>query len=44
MNLVANPADRYSIGDRTAGLKIDPDGGLTLHLQAESPGRDKEAN
>ncbi len=38
LNLVANPLDRYSIGDRTAGLKKDSDGGLTIYLQAESPG------
>ena len=44
MNLVANPANRYSIGDRTAGLKTDADGGLTIRLQAESPGGDEEAN
>ncbi len=44
MNLVANTADRYSIGDRTAGLKTDSDGGLTIRLQAESPGGDEEAN
>jgi hypothetical protein len=29
---------------RTPGLTRDPDGGLTLYLQAESPGKDKEAN
>ena len=44
LNLVANPIDRYSIGDRTAGLDNDPDGGLTINLQAESPGQDTEAN
>ena len=44
MNLVANPADRYSIGDRTTGLEFDSDGGLTIYLQADSPGEDKEAN
>jgi len=44
LNLVANPLDRYSIGDRTAGLEKDSDGGLTIHLQAESPGRGKDAN
>ena len=44
LNLVANPIDRYSIGDRTAGLEKDPDGGLTIYLQAESPGEDTEAN
>ena len=30
LNLVANPIDRYSIGDRTAGLSTDTDGGLTI--------------
>jgi len=37
LNLVSNPIDRYSIGDRTAGLDLDSDGGLTIYLQAESP-------
>ena len=27
-----------------AGLGKDPDGGLTIYLQAESPGAEKEAN
>lgn len=44
MNLVPNPADRYSVGDRSAGLRRDADGGLTLHLQRERPEEDKEAN
>jgi hypothetical protein len=44
LNLVANPIDRYSIGDRTAGLETDPDGGLTIYLQAGTPGAGKEAN
>ena len=44
LNLVANPIDRYSIGDRTAGLMKDPDGGLTIHLQAEAPDGDEAAN
>jgi hypothetical protein len=44
LNLVANPIDRYSIGDRTAGVVSDPDGGLTIHLQTESPGKDEETN
>ncbi|HEY5248855.1 MAG TPA: DUF1214 domain-containing protein, partial [Dermatophilaceae bacterium] len=34
----------YSIGDRTAGLDKDPDGGLTISIQAESPGKDAAAN
>ncbi|RZI94813.1 MAG: DUF1254 domain-containing protein [Variovorax sp.] len=35
---VANPLERYSIGDRTPGLCHDADGGLTLRLQADDPG------
>ncbi|MBO9645511.1 MAG: DUF1254 domain-containing protein [Pseudacidovorax sp.] len=35
---VANPIDRYSIGDRTPGLVHDPDGSLAIRLQAEDPG------
>jgi hypothetical protein len=44
LNLVANPIDRYSIGDRSAGLVTDPDGGLTIRLQSESPAKDEESN
>ena len=44
LNLVANPIDRFSIGDRTHGLVIDEDGGLTIRLQAERPDADDEAN
>ena len=43
-NLVANPINRYAIGDRTAGLKKDADGGLTLYIQGVSPGLDKASN
>jgi hypothetical protein len=42
-NLVANPINRYSIGDRS-GMKPDADGGLTIFVQKNSPGADKEAN
>ena len=42
--LVANPINRYSIGSKTAGLKTDADGSLTIYVQAESPGADKESN
>lgn len=42
--LVANPVNRYSIGDRTSGLRYDADGSLTLYLQRESPGTDRESN
>jgi hypothetical protein len=37
LNLIPNPAHRYSVGDRTPGLTPDSEGGLTLHLQAEPP-------
>lgn len=35
--LVANPIDRYAIGDRTPGLQFDADGGLTLRIQHAPP-------
>ena len=44
MNLIPNPVRRYSVGDRTPGLKQDPDGGLTIYLQPGSPGQDREPN
>jgi hypothetical protein len=43
-NLVDNPIKRYSIGDRTAGLQYGRDGSLTLYVQKDSPGKDKESN
>ena len=33
--LVANPIDRYAVGDRTPGLRRDADGGLTIHVSHE---------
>ncbi|VTR75536.1 DUF1254 domain-containing protein [Cellulomonas hominis] len=35
--LVANPADRYSVGDRTPGLVRDRDGGLTITMSHSRP-------
>lgn len=35
---VANAIARYSIGDRTPGLKLEPDGSLVIRLQADDPG------
>jgi hypothetical protein len=35
--LVGNPIDRYSIGDRTPGLRRDGDGSLTIVIQHEQP-------
>jgi hypothetical protein len=43
--LVANPLDRYLINSpMLPQLKKDADGGLTLYIQNESPGKDKEPN
>jgi hypothetical protein len=42
--LYDNAIDRYSIGDRTKGLKTDADGSLTLHVSHESPGPELESN
>jgi hypothetical protein len=42
--LVDNPINRYSIGDRTKGLQYGADGSLTLYVQKDSPGQDKESN
>jgi hypothetical protein len=43
--LVANPLNRYLINSpMLPGLKLDADGGLTLLIQNESPGKNKEAN
>jgi len=43
-NLIGNPINRYSIGDRSPGLVTDSDGSLTLSFQPDSPGLDREAN
>ncbi|MEO5914299.1 MAG: DUF1254 domain-containing protein [Luteolibacter sp.] len=43
--LVSNPINRYLINSpMVPELKRDADGGLTLLIQNESPGKDKEAN
>jgi len=43
--LVKNPIDRYLINSpMLPHLKLDSDGGLTLRVQHESPGKDNEAN
>jgi hypothetical protein len=34
---IDNPANRYSLGDRTRGLKYEADGGLTIYLQQTAP-------
>jgi hypothetical protein len=42
--LVDNALNRYSIGDRTPGLKMGADGSLEIHMQADNPGPDKNSN
>jgi hypothetical protein len=43
--LVKNPIDRYLINSpMLPTLKTDKDGGVTIYIQADSPGADKEAN
>jgi hypothetical protein len=43
--LVANPIDRYLINSpMLPQMKKDADGGVTLYIQNESPGKEKEAN
>ncbi|HVE54289.1 MAG TPA: DUF1214 domain-containing protein, partial [Ramlibacter sp.] len=39
-----NPLSRYAIGDRTPGLRTNPDGSLDLWIGRASPGPDKGAN
>jgi hypothetical protein len=41
--LVANPLNRYVVGDRS-NMKANPNGSLTIYIQSESPGAKKEAN
>jgi hypothetical protein len=43
--LVENPIDRYLINSpMLPGVKKNADGSLTLHLQKDSPGADKQSN
>ena len=41
--LVANPIDRYSIGDRTPGLHTAEDGSLTIVMQHDEPAEPERA-
>ena len=39
-----NDLARYSIGTKNKGLQLNADGSLTLYVQSQSPGKDKESN
>ena len=41
---VSNELKRYSLGTKNKTLKFGDDGSLTVYVQADSPGSDKEAN
>lgn len=41
--LVKNPINRFSIGDRTPGLKYNPDGSLDIYIQNPAP-QGRESN
>lgn len=43
-NLVANPINRYSLSPQSSELERNKDGSLTLYVQYESPGKNKETN
>jgi Protein of unknown function (DUF1214) len=42
--LYANEIDRYSVGDRTQGVRFGPDGSLTIYLSHASLPADRKAN
>lgn len=42
--LVDNAINRYSIGDRTPGVRFNEDGSLDIYIQFASPGPDRESN
>ena len=43
--LIKNPINRYLINSpMLPGMKKNPDGSLTLYIQKDSPGKDKESN
>ena len=42
--LVDNVIDRYSIGDRTEGIRYADDGSLTIHISQSTPEADQRSN
>jgi hypothetical protein len=43
-NFTANPINRYAIGSNQQNYEMADDGSLTLYMQHESPGKEKEVN
>ncbi len=44
-NFVDNPLNRYKVGTYPEGvMKMDPDGALTIYVQHESPGPERESD
>jgi hypothetical protein len=39
-----NPLNRYSLGTKSRSMQVSADGALTIYVQNESPGADKESN
>ena len=39
-----NPLNRFSLGTKSKSMKLGGDGSLTVFVQSDSPGSDKEAN
>jgi hypothetical protein len=42
--LASNPIQRYALGDRSANLSYDADGGLTLLVQPDAPAQAQQGN
>lgn len=42
--LVENAIQRYSIGDRTAGIRKNPDGSLDIWIARSDPGKERASN
>ncbi len=42
--LIHNPIERYALGNRSPGLKRSRDGSLSIYMQPQSPGNDREGN
>jgi hypothetical protein len=41
---VHNPINRYSISNRTEGVRFDKDGSFPIYISHKNPGKDKESN